>query len=162
MANGRLLFQALLQCTLVLINSLNYVCHIQSASEVVYVAEVLLRCSSESVKQAPDLPPHPAGKEEKGEMVVSIITYYPTSWVDIGQLNVTHSLQVVPVLLKHITKMSSIRLYLPKDLRSSDNRFSVGKSIQEVIRRFPDGVPLLDPIEDMNIKDEQFKKIIRV
>lgn len=71
-------------------------------------------------------------------------------------------LQVVPVLLKHITKMSSIRLYLPKDLRSSDNRFSVGKSIQEVIRRFPDGVPLLDPIEDMNIKDEQFKKVIRV
>ena len=39
-----------------------------------YVAEVLLRCSSESVKQAPDLPPRPAGKEEKGEMVVSIIT----------------------------------------------------------------------------------------
>ena len=66
------------------------------------------------------------------------------------------------MLLKHITKMSSIRLYLPKDLRSSDNRFSVGKSIQEVIRRFPDGVPLLDPIEDMNIKDEQFKKIIKV
>jgi len=32
---------------------------------------VLLRCSSESVKQAPDLPPRPASGEEKGEMVVS-------------------------------------------------------------------------------------------
>jgi len=58
--------------------------------------------------------------------------------------------------------MSSVRLYLPKDLRPADNRFSVGKSLQEVIRRFPDGVPPLDPIEDMNIKDDQFKKVIRV
>ena len=66
------------------------------------------------------------------------------------------------MLLKHITKMSSVRLYLPKDLRPADNRFSVGKSIREVIRRFPDGVPPLDPVEDMNIKDEQFKKIVRV
>ncbi|XP_065904861.1 uncharacterized protein [Dysidea avara] len=58
--------------------------------------------------------------------------------------------------------MSSVRLYLPKDLRPADNWFSVGKSIQEVIRQFPDGVPPLDPVEDMNIKDEQFKKIVRV
>lgn len=35
------------------------------------MAEVLLRCSSESVKQAPDLPPCPVSSEEKGEMVVS-------------------------------------------------------------------------------------------
>ena len=47
--------------------------NMQSATEVVYVAEVLLRCSSESVKQAPDLPPCPAGNDEKGEMVVSIL-----------------------------------------------------------------------------------------
>ena len=66
------------------------------------------------------------------------------------------------MLLKHITKMSSVRLYLHKDLRPADNWFSVGKSIQEVIRRFPDGVPPLDPVEDMNIKDERFKKIVRV
>ncbi len=32
---------------------------------------------------------------------------------------------------------------------------------QEVKKRFPDGLPLLDPIEDMNIKDEQLKKIVR-
>ena len=28
-------------------------------------------------------------------------------------------------------------------------------------KRFPDGFPLLDPIEDMNIKDDQLKKIVR-
>ena len=33
--------------------------------------------------------------------------------------------------------------------------------LQEVQRRFPDGIPLLDPIEDMNIKDEGLKKVVR-
>ena len=33
--------------------------------------------------------------------------------------------------------------------------------LQEVRKRFPDGLPLLDPIEDMNIKDDQLKKLVR-
>ena len=32
---------------------------------------------------------------------------------------------------------------------------------QEVQKRFPDGLPLLDPIEDMNIKDDNLKKLVR-
>ena len=34
--------------------------------------------------------------------------------------------------------------------------------LQEVKRRFPDGLPLLDPIEDMGIKDDGLKTVIRV
>lgn len=34
--------------------------------------------------------------------------------------------------------------------------------LQEVIRRFPDGLPVLDPIEDMNIKEDGLKKIVKV
>ena len=34
--------------------------------------------------------------------------------------------------------------------------------IQEVQRRFPDGLPQLDPVQDMNIRDDDFKSIIRV
>lgn len=33
--------------------------------------------------------------------------------------------------------------------------------IQEVQKRFPDGVPLLDPIDDMGIKDPGLKKVIQ-
>ena len=33
---------------------------------------------------------------------------------------------------------------------------------QEVQRRFPDGLPMLDPIEDMGIKDDGLKSVIRV
>ncbi|KAJ7386580.1 Exosome RNA helicase MTR4 [Desmophyllum pertusum] len=49
-------------------------------------------------------------------------------------------MQVVPILLHLVKAISSVRLYIPKDLRSLDSRQSVGKSIKEVKHRFPDGL----------------------
>ena len=40
------------------------------------------------------------------------------------------SFQVVPILMHLIKGISSVRLYIPKDLRSQDSRQSVGKSLQ--------------------------------
>lgn len=60
-----------------------------------------------------------------------------------------------------ITKLSSIRVYFPKDLRSLDSRMSVLKTVQETKKRFADGLPLLDPIEDMGIKDKGLKETIK-
>uniref|UniRef100_A0A8C4RKD4 Exosome RNA helicase MTR4 n=1 Tax=Erpetoichthys calabaricus TaxID=27687 RepID=A0A8C4RKD4_ERPCA len=102
-----------------------------------YVVEVLLHCSKESVKNAATEAAKPVKPGEKGEM------------------------QVVPVMLHLLSAISSVRLYIPKDLRPFDNRQSVLKSIQEVHKRFPDGVPLLDPIDDMGIKDQGLKKVIQ-
>ncbi|KZT08888.1 antiviral helicase [Laetiporus sulphureus 93-53] len=68
---------------------------------------------------------------------------------------------VVPVLLSTLDSISRLRIYLPKDLRSLQARESVYKSIQEVHRRFPDGIPLLDPIGDMQITDEKFKILVK-
>ena len=39
--------------------------------------------------------------------------------------------QVVPVLLNLLYEISSVRLYLPKDLRPSDARHTVYKSLEE-------------------------------
>ena len=39
-------------------------------------------------------------------------------------------LQVVPILTKLIQSLSAIRLYIPNDLRSSEHRLSVLKSLQ--------------------------------
>lgn len=101
-------------------------------------------------------------------------------------------------MLHLLTSISSVRLYIPKDLRPFDNRQLMLKSIQvktaailkqrhettqqisvsnvffflfssplltfclqEVQKRFPDGVPLLDPIDDMGIKDPALKKVIQ-
>ncbi|ROI48961.1 Superkiller viralicidic activity 2-like 2 [Anabarilius grahami] len=102
-----------------------------------FVVEVLVHCSKDSVKNAATEAAKPAGPGEKGEM------------------------QVVPVILHLITSISSVRLYIPKDLRPYDNRQSMLKSIQEVQKRFPDGIPLLDPIDDMGIKDPALKKVIQ-
>uniref|UniRef100_A0A1A7YLD7 Exosome RNA helicase MTR4 n=1 Tax=Iconisemion striatum TaxID=60296 RepID=A0A1A7YLD7_9TELE len=106
-------------------------------SEPLYVVEVLLHCSKESVKDAATEAAKPAAPGETGEM------------------------QVVPVMLHLLTSLSSVRLYIPKDLRPFDNRQLMLKSIQEVQKRFPDGVPLLDPIDDMGIKDPALKKVIQ-
>ncbi|MGH0166831.1 UNVERIFIED_CONTAM: hypothetical protein FKN15_074044 [Acipenser sinensis] len=65
-----------------------------------YVVEVLVHCSKESVKNAATDAAKPVKPGEKGEM-------------------------------------------------------------QEVQKRFPDGVPLLDPIDDMGIKDQGLKKVIQ-
>ncbi|NXE25029.1 MTREX helicase, partial [Ardeotis kori] len=102
-----------------------------------YVVEVLLHCSKDSLKNSATEAAKPARPDEKGEM------------------------QVVPVLVHLLSAISSVRLYIPKDLRPIDNRQSVLKSIQEVQKRFPDGVPLLDPIDDMGIKDQGLKKVIQ-
>ena len=69
--------------------------------------------------------------------------------------------EVVPVVHTLISQISSLRLYYPKDLRPSDNRKSVLKTIQEVKKRFPDGPPLLNPITDMRIEDEAFKDVVK-
>ncbi|XP_049909882.1 exosome RNA helicase MTR4 [Epinephelus moara] len=106
-------------------------------SEPLIVVEVLVHCSKDSVKDAATEAAKPAAPGETGEM------------------------QVVPVLLHLLSSISSVRLYIPKDLRPFDNRQLMLKSIQEVQKRFPDGVPLLDPIDDMGIKDPALKKVIQ-
>ena len=72
--------------------------------------------------------------------------------------------QVIPILLPLLDGISSLRIYVPKDLRPLDNRMSVSKSVNEVHKRFDKegGIPLLDPVEDLQIDDEKFKKAVRV
>lgn len=69
------------------------------------------------------------------------------------------TVEVIPVSNKLITHISSLRIYCPADLRPASNRRSVLKSIREVKKRFPNGVPLLDAIKDMNIKSDDFRKV---
>lgn len=103
----------------------------------VYIAEVLanLTIASARSKDSANIKPCPSG--EKGEM------------------------QVIPVLSHLIQQISAVRLYIPQDLRPLDNRQSVGKSIQEVEKRFADGLPLIDPIEDMGIKEKGLKDCVK-
>ncbi|KAL4906462.1 hypothetical protein BDW74DRAFT_150415 [Aspergillus multicolor] len=68
---------------------------------------------------------------------------------------------VVPLLLNCIQSISHVRMMMPKELQTLDSRAEVGKKIEQVKKRFPDGIAVLDPIEDMGIKDDEFKKTLR-
>jgi len=70
-------------------------------------------------------------------------------------------MEVVPVLLSCLEGISPVRIFLPKDMKSQDQRNTARKNIREVKKRFPDGIPVLDPIENMNITDDSFKKLLR-
>ncbi|RUS69233.1 hypothetical protein EGW08_023004 [Elysia chlorotica] len=102
-----------------------------------YVVEVLLNISRDSVRNRSTSDIKPCPPDEKGEM------------------------QVVPILTRLIDSISAIRLYIPNDLRSFDSRCLVLKSLQEVQKRFTDGLPLLDPIEDMGIKEKSLTDTIK-
>lgn len=92
-----------------------------------------------SKQQAEDLPPgvRPPLPGEKGKM------------------------EVVPVMNGCIDSVGHIRVFLPNDLRTPEQRNAVRKALEEVAKRFPDGVAILDPIENMGITDESFKKLLR-
>jgi ATP-dependent RNA helicase DOB1 len=107
-----------------------------------YMLDVLLNVSDSSsvgTKTPTELPPgvYPPGKGEKGKM------------------------EVVPLLLSCIEAIGYVRLFLPKDLRQASDRESVRKLLNEVKKRFPDGIAVLDPIENMGIEDSSFKKLLR-
>jgi len=102
-------------------------------NERLVIIDVLLHTSKDSKKGSPI----PCREGEEGEM------------------------EVIPILHNLVCQISQIRLYYPKDLKSSDSRKNVLERIKEVKRRFPKGFPLLEPIADMRIEDQAFKVIVK-
>lgn len=78
-------------------------------------------------------------------------------------------MRIINVSLEMIDNISSIRIYLPNDVKSVESRQSVWNSIREVKRRFielrngDNGtlLPLLDPLVDMKIQNEDFKEMLQ-
>src|SRR5271170_2693733 len=68
---------------------------------------------------------------------------------------------VVPVLLNCVQKISHVRIFPPKDIGSSSERAKIQRALVEVQKRFPDGLAVLDPIENMNITDNSFRDLLR-
>lgn len=70
--------------------------------------------------------------------------------------------EVVPVVLDCIESIGHLRVFLPAELKTTEQRNTVRKALDEVKKRFQDGIATLDPIENMQIKDEAFKRLLRV
>lgn len=61
-------------------------------------------------------------------------------------------MEVIGFSLKDcLSSLSCIRLMIPQKLTSADERRKCRDQLKEIQRRYPDGLPLLDPTEDMNI-----------
>ena len=65
-------------------------------------------------------------------------------------------------MLSTLNGISLIRIHLPKDLKPLQARETAWKAVQEVQRRFEKGIAMLDPVENMNIKDDKFKQLVKV
>lgn len=57
-----------------------------------------------------------------------------------------------PGPMLQVDDLSSVRVYIPKDLRPLEARERAARAVAEVLRRFPDGVPTLDPEDDMQVR----------
>ncbi|KAL6855484.1 ATP-dependent RNA helicase mtr4 [Amphichorda felina] len=110
-----------------------------------YILDVLLPISSDSAEFAPG---QPAAEMPPGLMPAT----NPDDTIYV----------VVPCLFTCIKAISQIRVFMPKNgLKTDQDREQARKSLQEVCRRFPDGLPILDPLENMDITDDSFKKLLR-
>ncbi|KAK2875380.1 ATP-dependent RNA helicase mtr4 [Arthroderma sp. PD_2] len=107
-----------------------------------YIVDVLLPISEDSFLKTKGVQPLPPGVKpaDKGE---------------------NSKLEVVPVLLSCIHAISLVRLPLSSNLKPEESRKEVKRLLEEVKRRFPDGIALLDPIENMKITDDAFKRLLR-
>ena len=67
-------------------------------------------------------------------------------------------LMVLPIQADSIEKISQLKLNLPGDLRNRENRRRALVTLKEVFRRLNQSIPLIHPITDMRILDEECKQ----
>ncbi|KAF9129681.1 ATP-dependent RNA helicase mtr4 [Mortierella sp. 14UC] len=68
----------------------------------------------------------------------------------------------VKVSLDAVRYIGAPLISLPKDIRqSSGSRANAFRALLELQRRCPDGIPILDPVEDMGIRTPAFQRVVR-
>ncbi|TKY60772.1 HUA ENHANCER 2 [Spatholobus suberectus] len=102
-----------------------------------YIVDTLLHCSpphsNENSSRPKPCPPRPG---EKGEM------------------------HVVPVQLPLISALGKLRVSIPSDLRPLEARQSILLAVQELGNRFPQGLPKLHPVKDMDVRDSEIVELV--
>jgi len=69
------------------------------------------------------------------------------------------TMRVFTVSLSNINLLSAVRLFVPNDVHSPNARKNVQQAVEEVQRRFPEGVPLLDDKKDLGVKGDDYEKL---
>ncbi|KAL3642841.1 Helix-loop-helix protein 2 [Castilleja foliolosa] len=100
-----------------------------------YIVDTLLHCSLGSSANGSQPKPCPPRLGEKGEM------------------------HVVPVQLPLLSALSKLRISIPSDLRPMEARQDILDGVQELEKRFPQGLPKLNPVKDMGIEDPELVEL---
>lgn len=69
--------------------------------------------------------------------------------------------EYIPVTLDSILAISSVRLKVPDDSKSSAAKRTLVRTIKDLPKKLPDGIPLMNPVEAMKIDDSDFKMLLR-
>ncbi|KAK1646833.1 hypothetical protein QYE76_064638 [Lolium multiflorum] len=101
-----------------------------------YIVDTLLHCSSSSNENGSRSKPCPPRPGEKGEM------------------------PVVPVPLPLVSGLSSVRINIPSDLRPPEARQNILSAVQELGKRYPQGLPKMHPIADMGIEEPELVGVV--
>ncbi|KAK9838518.1 hypothetical protein WJX81_004706 [Elliptochloris bilobata] len=104
------------------------------SSAAAYVVDTLLQVAPGA---APGAAPKPAPGGEKAEM------------------------QVVPVPLTMVAGMATLRISIPTDLRPPEARKATLLTLRELEKRYPDGLPRLDPLEDLGVDEPEALAAVR-
>ena len=80
--------------------------------------------------------------------------------VEPAQITENGEMEVIPMLLSCVKFISSVVLHLPNDLIKKENKLMVRDTIKEVMVHFKHKPPLMNPIKDMKIDDEELKTCI--
>lgn len=109
---------------------------LSSTRGISYIVDTLLHCSPGSSENGSRPKPSPPLPGEKGEM------------------------HVVPVQLPLISALSKLRISVPSDLRPIEARKNILLAVQELEKRFPQGLPKLNPVKDMGIEEPEFVELV--
>lgn len=69
--------------------------------------------------------------------------------------------EFIPITLDSIKAISSVRLKVPDDLKSSSAKRNLVRTLKDLPKKLPDGIPLMNPVESMKIEDPEFKTLLR-
>jgi ATP-dependent RNA helicase DOB1 len=116
-----------------------------------FVLDILLASSSEEILREKEKEKNKSKSKEEERDTKSKSSSSKSSK---SSQAISTAWSILPVSLTLLTALSSIRLYIPQDLRQAASRLVLGKSLLEVQGRLKE-LPLLDPLKDMGLAGQK-------
>jgi ATP-dependent RNA helicase DOB1 len=131
--------------------------HATQSAVAEYSLDVLLNCVDRHFDEGDD-----KGKEEDAENASLLWRGTPRSCRPASKDDDRKvvSMRVFTVGLECTERISAVKVVIPQDVTTPEARRKVAMLVLEATKRFSDGIPLLDPVTDMGIKDAAFQKLI--